>query len=41
MNTTLEEIRDIRIMIERGEMNLEEIEVQMDWIIDNGLAIIN
>lgn len=41
MNSTLEEIRDIKLWIETGEMNLTEIEVQLDWIIENGLAIIN
>ena len=41
MNTTLEEIRDIRLWIETGEMNLAEIEVQLDWIVDNGLAIVD
>ena len=41
MNSTLEEIRDIKLWIETGEMNLTEIEVQLDWIVENGLAIIN
>lgn len=41
MNTTLEEIRDIRLWIETGEMNLAEIEVQLDWIVENGLAIVD
>jgi len=39
MDAALEEIRDIRLWIETGEMNLEEIEVQLDWIIENGLAM--
>jgi len=39
MNGSLEEIRDIKLWIDTGEMNLPEIEVQLDWIIENGLAI--
>ncbi len=37
----LEEIRDIRLWIETGEMDLDELEVQLDWIIENGLAIVD
>ena len=33
MNGALEEIRDIKLWIDIGEMNLVEIEVQLDWII--------
>ncbi len=40
MNDELEEIRDIKLWIETGEMNLPEIDVQLDWIIENGLAIV-
>ena len=41
MNGALEEIRDIALWIDTGEMNLTEIEVQLDWIIENGLAIVD
>ncbi len=41
MNGALEEIRDIALWIDAGEMNLAGIEVQLDWIIENGLAIID
>lgn len=41
MNGSLEEIRDIMLWIDTGEMNLIEIEVQLDWIIENGLAILD
>ncbi len=41
MNGELEEIRDIKLWIDTGEMNLPEIEVQLDWIIENGLAIVD
>ncbi len=41
MNGELEEIRDIKLWIETGEMNLVEIEDQLDWIIENGLTIVD
>ena len=41
MNGALEEIRDIALWMDTGEMNLVEIEVQLDWIIENGLAIVD
>jgi len=41
MNTTLEEIRDIRLWIETGEMNLAEIEISFDLIIDQGPVIVD
>lgn len=41
MSGELEEIHDIKLWIDTGEMNLPEIEVQLDWIIENGLAIVD
>ena len=41
MYSSLEDIRDIKLWIDTGEMSLPEIEVQLDWIIENGLAIID
>jgi hypothetical protein len=41
MSSELEDIRDIRQWIETGQLDLAEIEVQLDWIIENGLAIID
>ena len=41
MNGELEKIHDIALWIETGEMNLVEIEVQLDWIIENCLVIVD
>lgn len=41
MDGSLKEIRDIKLWIDTGEMNLTEIEVQLDWIVENGLAIVD
>jgi hypothetical protein len=41
MNGELEKIHNIALWIETGEMNLDEIEVQLDWTIENGLAIVD
>jgi hypothetical protein len=40
MNGSVEEIRDIKLWIDTCEMNLTEIEVQLEWIIENGLAVV-
>jgi len=37
----LKEIQGIRLWIEIGEMDLDELEDQLDWIIENGLAIVD
>lgn len=41
MNSMLEEIRDIKLWIETGELKVDEIDVQLDWIVENGLAIVD
>jgi len=41
MNDPIEEIRDIRRWVAPGDMSREQIEVQLDWIIETGLAIID
>jgi len=41
MSGELEEIHDIKTWIDTGEMSISEIEVQLDWIIENGLAIVD
>jgi len=39
MNPTIEEIRDIRMWVETGKMNQEEIEIPLEWSVETGFAV--
>ena len=41
ISSELEDIRTIRQWIETGHLNLAEIEVQLYWLIENGLTSID
>ena len=41
MSSELQDIRDIRQWIETGQLDLAEIDAQLEWIVENGLTVVD